>query len=72
LTFAVVRIGLGIFSFYVPDITKAGFKPLAVIMFCMYAAAGLIGVVFAPRNTQGRTLEEIQDSDTSRPAAARV
>jgi hypothetical protein len=37
-----------------PDLTKAGFKPLAVIMFCMYAAAGLIGVVFARRNTQGR------------------
>jgi DNA-binding GntR family transcriptional regulator len=30
----------------------AGFEPLAVIMFCMYAAAGLIGVVFAPRNAR--------------------
>jgi len=59
-------------QFLLPDITKAGFKPLAVIMFCRYATAGLIGVVFAPRNTQGRSLKEIQDSDSSRPAAARV
>jgi MFS transporter, SP family, inositol transporter len=71
-TFAVVRIGLGIFSFYVPDITKAGFTPLAVIMFCLYATAGLIGIVFAPRNTQGRSLEEIQGAESARPAAARV
>jgi hypothetical protein len=41
-------------------------------MFCMYAAAGLIGVVFTPRNTQGRSLEEIHGSDTTRAAAARV
>jgi peptidoglycan/LPS O-acetylase OafA/YrhL len=48
--------------------------PVAIsyVLLGGYAAAGLIGVVFAPRNTQGRTLEEIQGSDTSRPAAARV
>ena len=41
-------------------------------MFCMYAAAGLIGVVFALRNTQGRSLEEIQGTESTRRAAARV
>jgi inositol transporter-like SP family MFS transporter len=71
-TFAIVRIGLGIFSFYVPDITKAVFKPLTVIMFCLYATASLVGIVFAPRNTQGRSLDEIHGSDSSRAAAARV
>ena len=54
-----------------PDITEAGFKPLAVIMCCLYATAGLVGIVFAPRNTQGRSLEEIHGSDSSRAAAAR-
>jgi hypothetical protein len=38
-------------------------------MFRMYAAAGLIGVVFAPRSTQGRSLQEIQGT---RRATARV
>ena len=69
-TFAIVRIGLGIFSFYVPDITKAGFRPLAIIMFCLYATAGIIGITFAPRNTQGRSLEEIQANETTRSATA--
>ena len=54
-----------------PDTTKAGFKPLAVIMFCLYATASLVGIVFAPRNAQGRSLEEIHGSDSSRAAAAR-
>ena len=58
--FATVRILLGIFSFFVPMITKAGFAPLALIMFCLYAASGVIGLVFSPRDTMGKTLEEIQ------------
>jgi len=37
-----------------------------------FAAAGVIGIVFAPRNTQGRSLKEIQGTDSSRPAVARV
>ena len=59
VTFAIVRIGLGIFSFYVPDITKAGFRPLALIMFAFYTTAGIIGLLWGPRNTQGRSLEQI-------------
>jgi MFS transporter, SP family, inositol transporter len=61
VTFAVVRIGLGIFSFFVTDITKAGFRPLALIMFAFYTTAGIIGLVWGPRNTQGRSLEEIHN-----------
>lgn len=59
VTFAVVRIALGVFSFYVPAITSAGFRPLALIMFAFYTAAGIIGLVFGPRDTQGRSLEDI-------------
>ena len=68
--FAVVRIVLGSFSFYVPRITATGFKPLAIIMFSFYAVAGLIGFIFAPRDTQGRTLEEIQGG--APPQAAKI
>ena len=32
----------------------------------------ITGVVFAPRNTQGRSLEEIQGTESTRRAAARV
>jgi inositol transporter-like SP family MFS transporter len=73
LTFAVVRIGLGIFSFFVTDITKSGFKPLALIMFGFYTVSGIIGLLFAPRNTQGRSLEDIHgapsDTTTAVPTA---
>ncbi|HUN37883.1 MAG TPA: MFS transporter [Trebonia sp.] len=68
VTFAIVRIGLGIFSFYVPDITKAGFRPLALIMFAFYTTAGIIGLTWGPRNTQGRSLEQIHATPTDASA----
>ncbi|GAA3517758.1 MFS transporter [Actinocatenispora rupis] len=61
-TFAVVRIGLGIWSFFVPLITHhAGFRYLALILVLLQAVSGVIGVVFGPR-TAGKTLEEIEVS----------
>jgi MFS transporter, SP family, inositol transporter len=62
LTFAAVRISLGIWSFFVPMITdNAGFRFLAVILVLMQAASGVIGVAFGPR-TAGQTLEQIEVS----------
>ena len=40
--FAVVRIGLGIWSFFVPAITKAGFHTLAWILTGFVAASALL------------------------------
>jgi inositol transporter-like SP family MFS transporter len=61
-TFAVVRIGLGIWSFFVPLITaNAGFRYLALILVILQAVSGLIGVIFGPR-TAGQTLEQIEAS----------
>jgi inositol transporter-like SP family MFS transporter len=75
--FAIVRIGLGIWSLFVPDIVKIGFTPLAWILTGFLVVAGAIGVLGAPRNA-GKSLEEIQsgrrhpavDRGRSRPAGA--
>lgn len=57
--FAVVRIGLGFWSFFVPALTATGFTTLAWILTGFLAASGLIGAIWAPRN-EGKTLEQIQ------------
>ena len=59
LMFAVVRIGLGIWSFFVPAITKAGFHTLAWILTGFVAASALLGLLFAPSNA-GKSLDDIQ------------
>jgi inositol transporter-like SP family MFS transporter len=58
VTFAVVRIGLGVFSFFVPILTSVGFHTLAWILTGFLAASGLIGFVWAPRN-EGKSLETL-------------
>jgi len=68
--FAVVRIGLGIWSLFVPTIILVGFKPLAWILTSFLVVAGLIGVAGAPRNA-GKSLDEIQ-FDRHRIAQARA
>jgi MFS transporter, SP family, inositol transporter len=59
VTFAVVRIGLGIWSFFVPILVSTGFTTLAWILAGFLAISGLIGFFGAPRN-EGKSLEEIQ------------
>jgi inositol transporter-like SP family MFS transporter len=59
VTFAIVRIGLGFWSFFVPVLTATGFHALAWILTGFLAASGLIGIVWAPRN-EGKSLEEIE------------
>lgn len=59
ITFAVVRIGLGVFSFFVPMLTSVGFHTLAWILTGFLVASGLIGFIWAPRN-EGKSLETIE------------
>jgi MFS transporter, SP family, inositol transporter len=59
LMFAVVRIGLGFWSLFVPTLTKSGFSTLAWLLTGFVVFSGLVGFIFAPRN-QGKTLDEIQ------------
>src|SRR3546814_13505428 len=56
--FAVVRIALGIFSFFVPWLTATGFQTLAWILVGFLAISGLIGFIWAPRN-EGKSLEQL-------------
>ncbi|TCJ39104.1 MFS transporter [Parafrankia sp. BMG5.11] len=57
--FAVVRITLGFFSFFVPILTSTGFTHLAVILTGFLIVSGLVGWLWAPSNA-GKSLEQIQ------------
>jgi len=57
--FAVVRVSLGVFSFFVPALTATGFTTLAWILVGFLVVSGLIGFLGAPRN-EGKSLEEIE------------
>ena len=61
LAFAIVRIGLGIWSFFVPLLTATGFHTLAWILTSFLIGSGLVGLLGAPNN-RGKSLEEIQAS----------
>ncbi|MFT3727909.1 MAG: MFS transporter [Terricaulis sp.] len=58
VTFAVVRIALGFWSFFVPVLTATGFHTLAWILTGFLVVSGLIGTIWAPRN-EGKSLEEL-------------
>jgi inositol transporter-like SP family MFS transporter len=58
-TFAVVRIGLGLWSFFVPVLTSTGFHTLAWILTGFLVASGLVGLLWAPRN-EGKSLEQLE------------
>ncbi len=57
--FAVVRICLGIFSFYVPLLEGLGFKTLAIVLTGFLVISGVIGWLWAPRN-EGKSLEQLE------------
>jgi MFS transporter, SP family, inositol transporter len=59
VAFAIVRIGLGCFSFFVPALTSTGFTTLAWILVGFLAASGLVGIIWAPRNA-GKSLGQIE------------
>jgi inositol transporter-like SP family MFS transporter len=55
----VVRILLGIWSFFVPILTATGFTNLAWILTGFLVVSGIIGYWGAPRN-EGKSLEELE------------
>ena len=59
LTFAIVRIGLGVWSLAVPTLAAYDFTTLAWILTGFLVASGVVGLIWAPRN-EGKSLEEIQ------------
>ncbi len=59
LSFAIVRIGLGVFSFFVPMLASADFTVLAWILTGFLGVSAVIGWLWAPNNA-GKSLEDIQ------------
>ena len=59
MSFAVVRIGLGIWSLAVPALASNNFTTLAWILTGFLVVSGAVGWLFAPRN-EGKSLEEIE------------
>ncbi|MCB2076809.1 MAG: MFS transporter [Novosphingobium sp.] len=59
LCFAIVRIALGIFSFFVPLLASTDFTVLAWILTGFLAISALVGLIWAPSNA-GKSLEQIQ------------
>ena len=57
--FAIVRIGLGIFSFFVPMLNATGFSNLAIILTGFLVISGIIGWLWAPRN-EGKSLDQLE------------
>lgn len=57
--FAIVRIGLGIFSFFVPLLASANFTALAWILTAFLAVSMIVGWLWAPSNA-GKTLEALE------------
>lgn len=59
LCFAIVRITLGIFSFFVPMLNATGFTNLAWILTGFLVISGVIGAIWAPRN-EGKSLGQLE------------
>jgi MFS transporter, SP family, inositol transporter len=57
--FAIVRITLGVFSFFVPMLNATGFSNLAIILTGFLVISGVIGWLWAPRN-EGKSLDQLE------------
>lgn len=58
LCFALVRIGLGIWSLAVPSLASHDFIKLAWILTGFLIVSGVVGMIWAPRN-EGKSLEQL-------------
>jgi len=59
LCFAIVRVALGVFSFFVPALATFDFTVLAWILTGFLCVSGLIGWFWAPSNA-GKSLEQLE------------
>ncbi|WP_219893021.1 MFS transporter [Aquisediminimonas profunda] len=59
VTFAVVRVSLGVWSLAVPSLASNDFATLAWILTGFLAASGIVGWIWAPSN-EGKSLEQLE------------
>ncbi len=59
VSFAIVRISLGVFSFFVPVLASTDFTVLAWILTGFLVVSAAVGWLWAPNNA-GKSLEDIQ------------
>jgi MFS transporter, SP family, inositol transporter len=59
ITFAIVRIGLGLFSLFAASMLSTNFTTLAWILVGFLVASAAIGLIWAPRN-EGKSLEQLE------------
>lgn len=64
ISFAIVRITLGLFSFFVPLLAATNFQILAWILTTFLVISAIIGWLWAPDNA-GKSLEQIQRDQRS-------
>jgi inositol transporter-like SP family MFS transporter len=65
IMFAIVRIGLGLWSFFVPALASTDFATLWWVLTGFVAVSGLIGVIWGPRN-EGKSLDQIEAEQNAR------
>ena len=58
LAFAIVRIGLGVWSLAVPSLAASNFTELAWILTGFLVVSGVVGFIWAPNN-EGKSLEQL-------------
>lgn len=68
LAFAIVRVGLGLWSLAVPSLAANNFAELAWILTGFLVVSGVVGTVWAPRN-EGKSLEDLDRERRSVVAA---
>ena len=75
VAFAIVRIGLGIWSLAVPSLAASNFTELAWILTGFLTVSAVVGIIWAPRNA-GKSLEQLEaergESSDGRPVALAV
>lgn len=64
LSFAIVRVALGVFSLAVPAMASGSFTELAWILTSFLLVSAVVGVIWAPRN-QGKSLEQLEAERTT-------
>ncbi len=59
LTFGVARVVLGVWSFFVPALARAGIGEIAALLVLFLVISGVAGFFFMP-DTSGKSLEQIE------------